>query len=212
MHSDPTSDQPAEYHGPDRRKSGGTMIQAAAAGAAAGTAAGAMGFRGTIWTNLANASAMVVLCFVLIIGGGFFLDDVRTERAERRSRDSEEREIRRAEVAAQDRRSEQVQAELRLMRTSFEAIATRMEASSARMDNAKQTLERLNQELKELVQKIIDAFKNPMARAAWEMVVPRAVKAWFSPEVAPMPRKVTRPAGSPEPAPDRPGPAPGSTR
>ena len=75
--SDPvaeTAPAPDPYAGPDRRSKveGGTALSqaltSAASGAAAGAAQGSMGFRGMVWTNVGNASAMAVLCVILLFG------------------------------------------------------------------------------------------------------------------------------------------------
>lgn len=149
-------------------------------------------------------AGLVALAFIAI--GGFFLNTVSQDRAERRERDAEDRDIRRAEIAQADRRAESVNSELRAMRTSFEVIASDIRTSSVEMKANRQKLDSMMKELKELIDKATEVLKLKPMGAVIELFFPS------SPEPAPMPREATVPAGLPSPSPDRRPQGRGSSR
>jgi hypothetical protein len=108
--------------------------------------------------------------------GLFFLDQFARTNDERRARDAEDREIRRAEIAQQDRRSDQIVAELRMIRSGFESSVAEIRASRG-------TLERASREMKDLIDKLLKAWNKPVSRLL--LGPPPGGKV---PEAAPMPR------------------------
>jgi len=139
------------------------------------------------WANFGalGLGALMLVSFFL-----FFQSMYKDEIHDRRSRDAEDREIRRAEVAQQDRRAEQMAGELRIMRVAFESVATRIEAGTTRMEAAKLRLEQLAKDLEGVVKKIIESLNKPT-----ELIVPmgemiKRILTIDQPELAPMPRKI----------------------
>lgn len=139
------------------------------------------------WANFGalGIGALAFISFML-----FFQNMYKDEIQDRRARDAEDREIRRAEVAQQDRRAEQMAGELRMMRISFEAVATRIEIGTTRMEAAKTKMEAILKDLEMLVKKIMEVAGKPtsaivpMLFAFNKLISPQRV------EVAPMPRTV----------------------
>lgn len=187
------------YAGPERRKaSGGTAIATAvAAGTAAGVAASHTN-EPEWWRRMPSPwKAFIQLgllgMFVVLFAVYFYDNRAHIHRAEqeRRTRDQEEREIRRAEQAQQDRRNEALASELRAVGQKFDSMGSKLEAvlSEQRGINneirgSSRILERLSKELQVIGDQLM---KMKMLESSFFRS--------DSPETAPMPRRrAARPA------------------
>lgn len=179
------SDNPV-YHGQERRKSQPSVIVEQHAGPMPPGHSDM-----TIWQKAwSNFGALGIGAMLFVSLFFFFQGMYKDEIQERRTRDAEDREIRRAEVAQTDRRAEQMAGELRLMRISFESIATRIETGTTRMEGAKIRLEQLAKDMEMMIKQLLDSVKkqptkflNPMFHLIDAILSP--------PEMAPMPRVLT---------------------
>lgn len=157
---EPTTPTPPEqlsgeqpYHGQERRKHEPSVIVE--------QHTSSNGYKDmSVWQRAwANFGALGVGAMMLVSFFVFFQGMYKDEIQDRRSRDAEDREIRRAEVAQQDRRADTMTGELRTMRLSFEAVASSIRSSNTELRATREKMDLLLREMKTMLDSIVNATK-----------------------------------------------------